>query len=506
MKGPLLLGIDIGTSKIKICIISSNGKIVDKLSRNVKISKLQPLYAELDIEDLINSLISSLKCIASKYSFYIESIGLSVTSPTLILLDNDMDPVRPGILYLDNRSVKEVQRYVDEIGGEEKFFLKTGNLPSPSTCVVGAVNWIRSHEPQNWKKTKKICFLNSFLAAKLTGKIGVEPTIASFSGLFDIRNPTNWDNDLLEISGIDRSKLPDIFPSYYKIGGLDRSMSQILGLKEGIPVALGSSDTAAAAFALGLSKNGDIFESFGTSGVLTVCLDKSNFSKAFMNRCHIIQNRWLCHGAMSTAGAAFSWLLNNIFPEEESIEALERKALSSSPGANGVIFLPYLSGERSPIFDSLARAVFIGMSLETRKEDLIRAAYEGVAYGIKQIYSIAREKWNIKPDSIKCVGGGTKSLLALQIKADMLGIKYDIISSDYISSYGAALVGGIAAGIYKNFSEIPYWRESSSKIYPNVNNYEIYEKYFAMYKKMYPHIKEILHDLAKVLITDLSHP
>jgi xylulokinase len=146
------------------------------------------------------------------------------------------------------------------------------------------------------------------------------------------------------------------------------------------------------------------------------------------------------------------------------------------------------------------------MSLETRKEDLVRAAYEGVAYGIKQIYSIAREKWNIKPDSIKCVGGGTKSLLALQIKSDMLGIKYDIISSDYISCYGAALMGGIAAGIYKNFSEIPYWKESSYEICPNISNYEIYERYFNVYKKMYPHIKEILHDLAKVLITDLSHP
>lgn len=506
MKGPLLLGIDIGTSKIKICVISSDGKIVDKISGDVKTSKPLPFYAELDIEDLMNSLISSLKCIASKYSLYIESIGLSVTSPTLILIDNDMNPVRPGILYLDNRSVKEVQTYVDEIGGEEKFFLKTGNLPSPSTCVVGAINWMRSYEPQNWEKTEKMCFLNSYLAAKLTGKIGVDPTIASFSGLFDVRHPTNWDNDLLEISGIDKSKLPGIFPSYYKIGELNGEMSQILGLKEGIPVALGSSDTAAAAFALGLSENGDIFESFGTSGVLTVCLDKPDFSKAFMNRCHIITNRWLCHGAMSTAGATFSWLLNNIFPEEESIEALERKALSSSPGANGVIFLPYLSGERSPIFDSLARAVIIGMSLETRKEDLVRAAYEGVAYGIKQIYSIAREKWNIKPDSIKCVGGGTKSLLALQIKADMLGTKYDIISSDYISCYGAALMGGIAAGIYKNFSEIPYWKESSYEICPNISNYEIYERYFNVYKKMYPHIKEILHDLAKVLITDLSHP
>ena len=498
MKGPLLLGIDIGTSKIKICIINSDGKIIDKISGNVKISKPQPLCAELDIDDLMNSLISSLKCVASKYFLYIESIGLSVTSPTLILLDKDINTVRPGILYLDNRSMKDVQRYVDKIGGEEKFFLKTGNLPSPSTCVVGAVNWIRSHEPQNWRKTEKICFLNSYLAAKLTGKIGVEPTIASFSGLFDIRNPTNWDNDLVEISGIDKSKLPDIFPSYHKIGELGRGMSKILGLKEGIPVALGCSDTAAAAFALGLSKNGDIFESFGTSGVLTICLDKPDFSKAFMNRCHIIQNRWLCHGAMSTSGAAFSWLLNNIFPEEEFIEALERKALDSSPGANGVIFSPYLSGERSPIFDSLARAVFIGISLETRKEDLVRAIYEGVAYGIKQIYSIAREKWNIKPDSIKCVGGGTKSLLALQIKADMLGVKYDIISSSYVSSYGAALIGGIAAGICKDFIETPYWRESSYEIYPNINNYEIYEKYFGVYKKIYPHIKELFHDLAKV--------
>lgn len=493
---PLMIGIDVGTTKIKICILNDKGKILKQVSDDVLVRTPKLGYVEMDLENLMKKIRNLTKLVSSGYEQYVESIGFSVTSPTLVLMDKELNPIRPGITYMDNRSLENVSHFVDKLGGKDYYFSKVGNKPSPSTCTVGLIDWLKENEPSNWEITYKVGYLNTFLAAQFTDNVVTEPTTASYSGIMDIKKPINWDAELVKVSGIEQRVLPDIVPSFSKVGTLNKKTADMINLKRGIAVTVGCADTAAASLALGLKKNGDIFQSMGTSEVLTICLNKPDLSEAFMNRSHVIPGLWLCNGAMSTTGAAITWLKNNVFLEFGDLEELEEEALKSIPGSNGLIFLPYLSGERSPIFDSEARGMFFGLSLNTGRADIVRAVYEGAGYGIKQIYNIANKKWNIKPEFIKCVGGATKSLLAMQVRADLLNKELRSIESDYTSAYGAALLGGMAAGNYDKFDDLPFLDSISTKVCPISENVEKYSKYIEIYDNLYPALKKSMHMLS----------
>lgn len=363
----LLVGIDVGTSSIKTSIFDTRGNLRKELSEDSTVLRSAEGYVEINLNDLMFKLEKMLKEAVLGYGDCIKAIGFSVTSPTLVLLDKKLNPIRSGILYLDNRSSGEVSKYANALGGRKEYFSRIGNLPSPSTCTVGLLNWLRKREPESWERVYKIGYLNTFLAAQFTGELAVDPTIASLSGLVDISKPYEWNEELVKISGINPDILPDIKPSIQKVGHLKKDIAEKIGLPAGIPVSIGSADTASASFALGLKNDGDAFESIGTSGVLTFCLTEPKFDNAFMNRSHIIPGLWLAHGAMSTTGAAIQWAKDSLFPELKDISAMEEAALRVAPGSNGVIFLPYLSGERSPIFDPNACGVFFRTYFENKK-------------------------------------------------------------------------------------------------------------------------------------------
>jgi len=498
MTGPLLVGIDIGTTRLKVCVFSASGRLVGEDHDNVIVMTPCAGHVEIDLSDLMVKLKSMLKKIAAAYGPAIEAVGFSVTNPTLVVMDKKLNAIRPGIPYLDNRSIDEVSVIVESMGGPEQYFDRVGNQPSPSTSTAGLINHIRGKEPETWSRAYKVGFLNTYLAAQFTGSVVCDPTTASYSGLIDVRRPYDWDNDLISAAKIDKDFLPELKPPCHKAGGLCREMARDTGLKEGISVAIGSADTASAAFALGLTRHGDVFESMGTSDVLTFCLDKPDLTGAFMNRSHVIPGLWLCHGAVSTSGAAISWLLKNIFPDLEDVGVLEEYARRSKPGANGLIFLPYLAGERSPIFDSKACGTFFGLTLKSNREDMIRAVYEGAGYAIKQIYNRGRSKWNIGPKTIKCVGGAVGSSLSLQIRADILGAELACIETENASAYGAAMLGGIALGIYPEFHAVPFLNTISRRVTPDLKSMEIYDGYFDIYDNLYPQLRQSMHQLNKL--------
>lgn len=494
--GPLLLGIDAGTSNVKASIYDTKGKLIKCASVESTILKSDEGHMEMDLNVLMFNLKRLLKEITLGYKDDIKAIGFSVTSPTLVLLDKKLNPIRPGVIYLDNRSSEEVSKYAEMLGGREGYFSKIGNNPSPSTCTVGLLNWLKREEPESWERVYKIGYLNTFLAAKLTGEVAVDPTIASLSGLVNIGNPYCWDEELVKISGINPDILPDIKPSFHKVGVLQEKIAKKIGLPAGIPVSIGSADTAAASFALGLKQHGDVFESMGTSGVLTFCLTKPKFDKAFMNRSHVIPGLWLAHGAMSTTGAAIEWAKDIFFSQLEDISDMERIVLNTNPGSSGIIFLPYLSGERSPVFDPKACGVFFGLNLETNKKDMARAIYEGSAYGVKQLYLIAQNRWNVAPEFIRCVGGVCRSSLALQLRSDILNIPYKSMEAGNAAALGAAFMAGMAANIYKDIDEIPNPNKFLKSVCPNSENMDIYDKCFSIYQKLYPSLKPLMHEKA----------
>ncbi|WP_338827564.1 xylulokinase [Neomoorella thermoacetica] len=496
MKKPLLIGIDAGTSSVKICIFNINGELVRQGEVKIAFSSPRPGWIELDLKQYWDATCRVLREITTDLTGF-AGLGFSVTSPTTVFLDDEGLPVRPAIPYLDIRSKEDVEELVKYWGGEEDFQSHVGNKPIPSTYSAGIVRWIMREENNSWNRTKKVGFLNTFLCGQLTGEWAVDPTVASFSGLVRLAEPFKWSDELRELSGIPSSKLLTILTPYTKIGEVTPQAAKETGLPTGLPVALGCADTAAASFALGLSQKGDCFESAGTSDVLTFCLDRPDFNPMFLNRSHVYPGRWLAHGAMSTPGAAIEWLITNVFPELGTVSELEKEAERSEPGARGLIFLPYLAGERSPIFDPNAKGLWLGLRLDTRRADIIRAVYEGIAFGLRQILKYAEAQWDVKIKSLPCVGGAAKSQLGLKIKADVLGLEYQTTDFQHVAALGAALLGGIAGGVYMGWEdpEIPYLKKFNSCFKPNFTNYKIYDQLFTIYERLYPSTKEAMHAL-----------
>jgi xylulokinase len=492
VKDGVVLGIDAGTSSVKTSLFTLQGTLIREMSFPVNVLSPAKDQFEMDVELLFKELRRVIKEIVVGFEVQVQGIGLSVSSPTLIFLDRNQEAIRPGIVYLDNRSIKEVEEGVERFGGTNMYFARVGNNPSPSTCVAATVNWIRSNEPETWNQTVQIGFLNTYLGAKLTGNVAVDPTVSSYSGLMRVRNPYAWESEFLEIFDIDEKYLPEILPSFSKVGALKGDIARQIGLPAGIPVAIGAADTAATSFALGVHKHGDVFQSMGTSEVITFCLNTPNFSPAFMNRGHVIPGMWLSNGAMSTAGASIQWALKNIFPELSSEKELENLAQSSPRGAKGLVFLPYLCGERSPVFDTRASGMFFGLTINTCKADIMRAVYEGVAYGMQQIYKIGSERWNVSPEYIKCVGGASKSALAIQLRADVLNKQIRTIESSNTAAYGAAMLGAMAAGIYTKIEDVPCIEDYGRVVEPKSDNVSFFEKHSEVYRQLYPNLKELM--------------
>ena len=492
----VLLGIDAGTSSIKVCAFSTDGRLLAKARRAVPVITPYPLWAEIDVGQYWELTVEAIREVTARCGT-IKGIGLSTTCPTTIVLDDQFRPLRPGIVYLDGRADERVRETVgpDPVAYQSH----TGNRASPSTCWAANLTWIRRNEPQVWQDVRHVGMLNSYLAFRLTGEFGIDPTQASYSGLVDVRlQHPEWSESLLQLWDIDRDLLAPLVPGASRIGDVCPVASEATGLPQGCAVALGAADTAAAAFALGLSQRGSAFESVGTSGVITFCLDRPEFDHRFLNRYHIYPDRWLAHGAMSTLGGSFGWLQSKVWPEIRSFPELEALAKESLPGANGVIFLPYLAGERSPIWDAEASGAWIGLRLEHSRADMVRAVFEGAAFGLRQILQQARERWGWSPQRLVGVGGGAHSRFWARIKADILKLEYGMAGQTDASALGAALLGGLAAGVYAGFSDssIPVLSVANGYIKPAADAYTaVYDRHFRIFASLYPALTDAMHAL-----------
>lgn len=496
MKQKVLIGIDAGTSSVKVCAFSLEGRPIAKQSLPVSINTSQKGRAEINPEEHWHALSSALQGLLKAGDYHVLGIGLSTTCPCITFMDDEFNNLGNSISYLDNRATEELASFLDNFDqNETTYFRRVGNRASISTCFSSSIAWIKNHETERWRKTKHIGMLNSFLAAKLVGSGVVDTTQASYSGIFTLARPFGWDDELLSLADIPRGKLLEVVSPTHRVGGVKKSVAEFLGLLEGTPVAIGSGDTAAASFGLGFRGTNQAFDSVGTSGVLSFVLDKPLFDPIFMNRCHVYPDRWLAHGATSLMGGSLDWLIKNIFMEYSTPKDLDDLTSNFQRGANGVVFLPYMAGERSPIWDPKAKGVWYGMDLNTTRYDLIEAVYESGAFALKQILQHAHTALGTDIDSILAVGNGTKSKYWSQIKADLLGVPYHTTDFTDFAAYGAALMGGCAAGIFAgpDAEDIPTLQISKITYEPQ----EVEEKLgnnFQTYKKLYPCLKLLMSE------------
>ncbi len=494
----VFLGIDAGTSAIKVCAFDAQGVLLKKVQRFVPIITPYPLWVEIDLEKYWDLLVEALLEITLQTG-PVTSIGLSTTCPTTIFLNQHHKPLRHAMVYLDGRSDGIVRRIAgDDMGAFQKL---SGNRASTSSCWVANLIWVKENEPEVWKNVDKVCMLNSYIALRLTGNLAIDPTQASYSGLVDVQQAKpKWSDDLMKLWGAPEKLLPPLLEGSQKIGEISIEISNTIPIGAGVPVALGVADTAAAAFAMQLNNSGQVFESVGTSGVITFCLDRPDFELGFLNRYHVYPERWLAHGAMSTLGGSFGWLQSKIWPEVQSLAELERLAQESLPGSGGLIFLPYLAGERSPIWDSEASAAWIGLRLGHTRADMIRAVFEGTAFGLRQIMNLAEAKWGHHPSKMVGVGGGSHSRFWAHIKSDILDLDYGMTEFQDASALGAAMLGGMASGYFSNLqdSKLPSVKISSQWIKPSKSQHiDTYKRHFEIFTRLYPALSESMHLLGQ---------
>lgn len=504
-----LLGIDIGGINIKAGLFNKSGDLLGFSKIDNRIITPKPGWAELSpkyIWDKLPELINE-SCINSSVDVEkIASIGFGITCPTVLPLDEEGNPLRNAIMNFDQRSHKQVRDVLKKIS-EEEIFNITGNKLLSGAISIPSILWIKENEPEIYIRTFCFGHITTYLIYKLTGNLVLDFTQASFSGFFRTKDNFIWDVNLLKIFNLDEIKLPKLLPPDKIAGTLTKLASEKTKLNRGTVVAPGSADTVCSALGLGLFETGKIFISSGTSEIVSGCLNEPKFERRFLNRFYI-DNLWIFHAPISTSGAAIEWLKKildheNNYTRKDFYDFMTGMVNKSHIGSNKLIFLPYLQGERSPLWDSDARGVFFGLSLSTTVGDICRSICESIGFALKQNIEIAEKLLQTEIKDLLITGGGTKDPIWLQIKSDIMGKVLYVQSFSETGMLGAAMLGGICSGIYNGFLDAINQAAKTSyyKINPNLENYKKYNKLSFFYNSLYQTLE---HEYDKLREIDLD--
>lgn len=492
-----LLGIDIGGTNIKAGVFSKKGNLLGMSRVYNKIITSRPGWAELPpvyIWDNLPKLINSCCVEASISPERITGVGFSITCPTVLPLDKDGNPLRNAIMNFDQRSYKQVNNVLEKIS-EDEIFNITGNKVLSGAISISSILWIKENEPEVFEKTYCFGHITTYIIYKLTGKMVLDFTQASFSGFFRTKDNFAWDSNLLNIYGLNESKLPKLLPPTQMAGTITEEAARKTKLSGDTVVASGAADTVCSALGIGLFESNKIFVSSGTSEIVTGCLKEPKFDKRFLNRFYV-DNLWIFHGAISTSGAAIKWLKSiidygNNIDSKKFYNFMTNMARKSQVGSSKLLFLPYLQGERSPWWNSSARGVFFGLSMNTKVKDICKSVLEGIGFALKQNIEIAEKLLEIDTKEILVTGGGSRNIFWLQIKSDIIGKTLRVQNFSETAMLGAAMLGGICSNVYDNYLDAIECAAKTDyfEIKPDLGNYKKYSRLGNIYKSLYHSLK-----------------
>jgi len=505
-----LLGLDIGTTSTRALLIDENTIVISTSISDYSLITPKSGWAEQVPENWWNASIKTIRDIIKKSKISpkdIECIGLSGQMHGSVFLDKESNVIRPAILWCDQRTQKQCDE-IYKIFGHDNFIKLSYNRALPG-FTAPKILWLRENEPENYKKVSKILLPKDYVRYKLSKIYATEVSDASGTILMDIPS-RNWSDEILNGLDIDRNLLPDVFESEVISSKLSKEASELTGLIEGTPIAGGGSDNAAGAVGVGVIRENLILDSIGTSGVAFTSSDKPlyDLSGRLHSFCHAIKEKWHLTGVTLSAAGSFRWYSDKFGPPLDMIKKhpgvnnyklLDMQAERAPVGSNGLIFLPYLSGERTPHADPDARGVFFGISYPHNSDHFIRAIMEGVAFSQLDCFSLMKEL-NINTDQIILSGGGSRSHIWRQIIADVLNKKVITLKIDQSPSFGAAIIAGKGCGIFPDLMVI------SDKIISNIDeenhpvdkNVKIYNKIYRIYKSLYNNLKDNFKELSNL--------
>ena len=487
----LYIGVDLGTSAVKLLLMDEKGKIQNVVSKEYPLFFPHPGWSEQKPEDWWSAVMEGLKelvkdCDKSK----VAGISFGGQMHGLVILDKDDQVIRPALLWNDGRTQKETD-YLNNVIGKETLSKYTANIAFTG-FTAPKILWIKNNEPENFAKIAKLMLPKDFIAYKLSGTFCTDVSDASGMLLFDVKNKC-WSKEMLDICGVREDQVAQIFESYETVGTLKPEIAKELGLSESVKIVAGAGDNAAAAVGTGTDGDGMCNISLGTSG--TIFISSKDFGVDSHNALHAFAHadgHYHLMGCMLSAASCNKWWMEEIIKSKEF--GKEQEAIQKL-GENHVFFLPYLMGERSPHNDANARGTFIGLTMDTKREDMYQAVLEGVAFAIRDSLEVAKSL-GIKIERSKICGGGAKSPLWKKIFANVLNIKIDMIESEEGPGYGGAMLAAVACG---EFDSVEDAARKLVKVVDTIEpDPELAAKYEAQYQKfvqIYPTVKELFPKL-----------
>ncbi len=504
-----ILGVDIGTSGTKTVLFSEDGAPVSSAVYEYPLYTPKNGYAEQDPLDWWNASASGIRSVIEKSGVSpseIKGVGLSGQMHGLVMLDGDNKVIRRSIIWCDQRTAKEAAEITDKVGAKQLIEI-TAN-PAVTGFTAAKIMWVKNNEPRNFEKCRHILLPKDYIRFMLTGEYATEVSDASGMQLLDIPN-RRWSDEILDKLGIDKRLLAKVYESPEITGKITRQAAELTGLAEGTIVVGGAGDNAAAAVGTGVVTDGRAFTTIGSSGVVFAHTDKISIDKKgrVHTFCCAVPGCWHVMGVTQSAGLSLKWFRDN-FCQSEMETALnmgvdpyyltDKEAESVPIGANGLLYMPYLNGERTPHLDPDCRGAFVGLSAMHKKSDMIRAVMEGVSYSLRDCVEVMREM-NINVTDMMACGGGGSSPLWRQMLADLYGCSVKTTQNKEGPALGAALLAAVGAGIYRSVPEACAAVIAPDKIQdPVKENSAEYEKVYAVYKKLYPAMKGCFEDLAKL--------
>jgi xylulokinase len=498
-----IVAFDIGTTSTRCILIDRSGKLIASAEKGYPMDTPRAGWAEQDPDNWWKAAVHTIKEVLSESKIDPEdilAIGLSGQMHGSIFLDGEGNVIRPAILWCDQRTSSQCQKIYDIFGGEEEF-IKLSYNKALNGFTAPKILWLAEVEPDNYKRLFKILLPKDYIRFKLSGIYATEVSDASGTILLDIKK-RKWSDEIISGLSIDKNLLPDVYESTQVSSYVSKEAARLTGLKQGTPIVGGAGDQAGGAVGSGIVYEGVISDYLGTSGVVFAHADKPVYDPKgrLHSFCHAVEGSWHLMGVTLSAAGSYKWYYDTFGigsnnssdngSELSGYSLLDKKAEKAPPGSEGLIFLPYLFGERTPYADPNARGVFFGISYSHDRTHFARSVLEGVAYSQLDCLNLMKDL-GIASDKVVLFGGGARSVLWRQIISDIFNTRIVTLNVEEGPSYGAAILAGVGIGVYKSVRDaVKNIINEVSDTHPIPSNSEEYNKHYRVYRKLYQNLRE----------------
>ena len=457
MPEQLFLGLDVGTSGVKAVLVASTGDVRASSTSPLTMQTPQPGWAEQDPEAWWQATLTAINAVSdAQPAAEISAIGISGQMHSSVFLDRKGDVIRPALLWCDGRTTAECAEITERVGGESRLRDIACN-PALEGFTLPKVLWLRRHEPEAFARLATVMLPKDYIRYRLTGVIASEPSDASATLMYDTAR-RRWSEEIMRAVELPMSLLPTLGESAAVLGTVSSGAAGLTGLREGTPVVGGGADNACGAAGVGVVDEGEVVVSWGTSGTVLAPMKEPHVDPGLRAHtfCHVMPQRWYMMGVVLSAGGAFGWYRDQFARElkgDESANAtLNDEAAGVSSGADGVTFLPYVQGERTPHRDAAARGALLGLSLAHTRAHVTRAVLEGVTFALRDSLAILQER-GLSPSQLLATGGGAKSAFVRRLQSEIFGIPVMTVNREEGPAYGAALLAAVGGGAFASLPE-----------------------------------------------------